>query len=218
MAFCLPVVSLTDEDGFGWTVVADLLSVPFPSITRFEAEIDNDGGALLRFGTRLHGMAPVSDTVFQASYRIGNGTAGNIGADALALVAAPSAPYSCRTPYEPGDRVNHKSASGKRRHQDPQRRSLRSANWRRSHSVQERAVTPQDYGTHGAQEVDPSLSQALGTFRWTGSWRTVFISADPEGTETWPLRRKRLRYRPAWNSAAWRATITAVMAPIYNPA
>src|SRR5262249_58493903 len=41
----------------------------------------------------------------------------------------------------------------------------------------ERAVTPDDYARMA--ERHPQVQRAAGTFRWTGSWRTVFVTADP---------------------------------------
>ena len=206
----LPVVGLTDEDGFAWTVVVDLLSAG-PNDPLFVAEIDNDGGASLRFGNSVYGMAPVTDTVFQASYRIGNGTPGNIGADALALIATNnSVLLSDLSNPVVTSITNPLPASGGI---DPQPLSQVRQLAPIAFRTQERAVTPQDYGTM-AKQVDPSLSQALGTFRWTGSWRTVFISADPKGTETLsPAEATEIQtgmelYRMAGHDVA-------VMAPIY---
>ena len=45
--------------------------------------------------------------------------------------------------------------------------------------TQERAVTPADYAE--VTERHPSIQQAAATLRWTGSWRTVFITADRTG-------------------------------------
>ena len=206
----LPVVSLTDQDSFAWTVVVDLLSAG-PNYTLFVAEVDNDGGASLRFGNSVYGMAPVTDTVFQASYRIGNGTPGNIGADALALIATNnSVLLSDLSNPVVTSITNPLPASGGI---DPQPLSQVRQLAPIAFRTQERAVTPQDYGTM-AKQVDPSLSQALGTFRWTGSWRTVFISADPKGTETLsPAEATGIQtgmelYRMAGHDVA-------VMAPIY---
>jgi hypothetical protein len=41
----------------------------------FVAEMDDDGYAHLRFGDGDLGAQPASDTLFQATYRIGNGPA-----------------------------------------------------------------------------------------------------------------------------------------------
>ena len=71
--------------------------------------------------------------------------------------------------------------------------------------TQERAVTEQDYGTMAKLVVDPSLSQAMGTFRWTGSWRTVFISVDPERNRERRVAHGSNDRKRAWNCIAWRA-------------
>jgi predicted phage baseplate assembly protein len=42
---------------------------------------------------------------------------------------------------------------------------------------QERAVTETDYEEF-AQRCRPDIQKAAATIRWTGSWRTVFLSAD----------------------------------------
>ena len=49
----------------------------------FVVEIEFDGTARLRFGDDVNGLRPESDSVFTAAYRVGNGTAGNVGADTL---------------------------------------------------------------------------------------------------------------------------------------
>ena len=42
--------------------------------------------------------------------------------------------------------------------------------------TQERAVTERDYGD--VTERDPRVQRAAATFRWTGSWHTVFVTVD----------------------------------------
>ena len=48
--------------------------------------------------------------------------------------------------------------------------------------TQERAVTPQDY-EEVAQRCQLNVQRAAATFRWTGSWRTVFLTVDRLGGE-----------------------------------
>ena len=43
--------------------------------------------------------------------------------------------------------------------------------------TQERAVTMADYVT--VTEANPQVSSAAATLRWTGSWYTVFVAAEP---------------------------------------
>ena len=42
--------------------------------------------------------------------------------------------------------------------------------------TQKRAVTEADYAR--TAELDHSVQRAAATFRWTGSWHTVFITVD----------------------------------------
>jgi hypothetical protein len=49
----------------------------------FVVEMDNDGYAHLRFGDGELGRMPDTGTVFQASYRVGNGPGGNVGAETI---------------------------------------------------------------------------------------------------------------------------------------
>jgi hypothetical protein len=48
-------------------------------------------------------------------------------------------------------------------------------------AVQYRAVRPEDY--EAAAETLPWVQKAVTSFRWTGSWMTVFTAADPLGSE-----------------------------------
>jgi predicted phage baseplate assembly protein len=43
----------------------------------------------------------------------------------------------------------------------------------------ERAVTPEDYATLAQRH--PQVQRAQATLRWTGSWRTVFLTVDRTG-------------------------------------
>jgi hypothetical protein len=65
-----------------WTVEPDLLESG-PLDRNFVVEIDNAGMAHLRFGNGDEGMQPAAGTVFEAAYRLGNGTAGNVGAETI---------------------------------------------------------------------------------------------------------------------------------------
>lgn len=52
----------------------------------FVVEIDDDGYAHLRFGDGHFGRMPEAGTEFQASYRIGNGPSGNVGAEKIRCI------------------------------------------------------------------------------------------------------------------------------------
>jgi hypothetical protein len=69
-----------------WSARADLLESG-PDDTRFVAEIDDDGRARLRFGNGDEGRVPPAGSAFTVTYRVGNGPAGNVGADTIAYLA-----------------------------------------------------------------------------------------------------------------------------------
>ncbi|MGC2108260.1 MAG: hypothetical protein WA655_02005 [Candidatus Korobacteraceae bacterium] len=68
--------------GTSWTPARDLLESG-PNDATFVVEMDNDGAAHLRFGDGVLGKIPDAGTQFAATYRLGNGTAGNVGADTI---------------------------------------------------------------------------------------------------------------------------------------
>lgn len=162
-----PAVTLSDSNGIVWTVRRDLLSSSADA-EEFVAEIDNDGAAVLRFGDDAHGRRPQSGTAFFAQYRVGNGRAGNIGADSLLHVAL-------NVPEIVAVRNPLPAAGG----QDPE--SLEDVRQRApvAYRVQERAVTPADYAE--VTERYPDVQRAAATLRWTGSWHTVFLTVDQQG-------------------------------------
>ena len=61
-----------------WTPQPDLLA-DSATDAHFVVEVESDGTARLRFGDDVNGLRPESDSVFTAAYRVGNGTAGNVG-------------------------------------------------------------------------------------------------------------------------------------------
>lgn len=132
----------------------------------FVVEVDERGDATLRFGDGTHGMRPSSTSEFTASYRIGNGTAGNVGAESIAhVVGTTGAITAVRNPCAATGGVDAEDVATVRR--------------RAPHAfrTQERAVTLADYAS--VAERDTSVQRAAASMRWTGSWNTVFITVDP---------------------------------------
>lgn len=162
-----PAVTLNDSNGIVWTARRDLLNSS-GAAEEFVVEIDNDGAAVLRFGDDTHGRRPDGGTAFYAEYRVGNGRAGNIGADSLHHIAlnVPEV-IAVRNPLP---------ASGG---QEPE--SLEDVRQRApvAYRVQERAVTPADYAEVTGRHV--AVQRAAATLRWTGSWHTVFLTVDQQG-------------------------------------
>jgi hypothetical protein len=154
-----------------WTPVPDLLdSTPFD--LAFTAEVDDDGRAILRFGDGEYGRRVDGATAFTAVYRVGNGRAGNVGAEALAHISlAPGANAfgrieSVRNPLPARSGADPETIEEVRR--------LAPDAFR---AEQFRAVTEADYAA--AAKKLPGVQGAVASFRWTGSWHTVFVGVDP---------------------------------------
>ena len=169
----LPAIALTGmRNGVSlpWAPVRDLLGSRADD-REFVVEVEADLSAALRFGDDRRGRRPDSGTDFTAIYRTGNGVRGNIGADALVhVVAAPgiaAAIASVRNPLAAAGGTEPESLEDVRQRAPTAFRT------------QERAVTPADYAEVTAR--NPEIQQAAATLRWTGSWRTVFITADRVG-------------------------------------
>jgi hypothetical protein len=156
-----------------WSAVPDLMK-SHPLERRFVAETENDGRALLRFGDGVYGFAPPKGSHILVQYRVGVGTAGNVGADSLVHVIDPGT--SANFPKLDAARNPLAAWGGTAPQPIEQVKRLAPTAFR---AVQHRAVTEEDYA-HAAEQM-PEVSQAVATFRWTGSWYTVFITVDPVG-------------------------------------
>lgn len=165
-----------EADGDTWQARRDLLASSRQD-TAFVVEVEADGSAWLRFGDGEFGRRPPAGTLFDATLRLGNGSAGNLGAGIrpaesplfhLASVEAPPVeavwmPLPALGGVEP--------------------ESIESVRQRAPSAIAgdiQRAVTPADYALL-AQREDASLQRAAASLRWTGSWRTVFLTADRQG-------------------------------------
>jgi predicted phage baseplate assembly protein len=151
-----------------WTPVPDLLDSP-TSARHFVAEIDNQGSAVLRFGDGEYGREAVGATSFQATYRVGNGVAGNVGAESLAHAALLGPAGWLRALRNP---LAATGGTAPETLDEVRRRAPQAFR-----AEQFRAVTEADY-VAAARKL-PELAGAVANFRWTGSWYTVFVGVDP---------------------------------------
>ncbi|MCP5129692.1 MAG: putative baseplate assembly protein [Pseudomonadales bacterium] len=150
-----------------WSPRPDLLASGAEA-TEFVVESEHDGSAQLRFGDDYHGKRPDSGTVFSADYRVGNGTRGNVGMASIVHIASADARLlGVSNPLPASGGVDPETAEQIKRDAPEAFRK------------QERAVTAQDYADVSEQHGD--VQRAAATFRWTGSWHTVFITADRLG-------------------------------------
>jgi Baseplate J-like protein len=149
-----------------WTPRQNLLASGAED-ANFVVEAEADNTATIRFGDDTNGLTPLTDTDFTATWRVGNGTAGNVGAESLILLAANDPSITgCSNPMP---------ASGGT---DPETNAQIARRAPQQFLTQERAITMPDYVT--AAESNSLVSNAVATPRWTGSWYTVFIAAQPQ--------------------------------------
>lgn len=182
----LPQISLAfpDEPGVRWQPRRDLLASD-PSERAFVVETEDDGSAVLRFGDGILGRLPDPTPLgadqrpdpakrVLASYRAGNGSAGNIAAGAIAHAVLD--PVS-GTAFDQIARVtNLLAAAGGR---DPETLDDVKRYAPQAFRTQQRAVTTDDYAQ--IAERHPEVAKAAATRRWTGSWYTIFLSIDRRG-------------------------------------
>lgn len=158
---------LSDGDRRRWSARRDLLQSGAQA-TDFVAETDSDGQVLLRFGDGANGLAPGATETLSARVRTGNGSAGNVGAEAIAHVAGG---------VEGITRVRNPLAA--RGGTDPLPLEQARQDAPQAFRRQERAVTTGDYAEVTMR--DARVQRAVATRRWTGSWHTVFITVDRRG-------------------------------------
>ena len=163
-----------------WLAQPDLLASD-ASAPHFAVETEHDRSSTLRFGDDRNGQRPNPGTQFDAHYRIGNGSAGNVGAGTLVHLVLDSALYA-DAPATVPDVANFVTidnplpAVGGVEPEDvlAARRDAPEA-----FRTQQRAVTPADYAE--VTQRSGEVQRAAATIRWTGSWHTVFVSADRPG-------------------------------------
>lgn len=159
-----------------WQPVPDLLGQPADALV-FVPEVEADGSIRLRFardrdeGAARNGKTPLAGDRFTASYRVGLGPAGNIGADALTRIAASGAVAA-----NVAGVTNPLPASG-----GAARETIAEARQRAPVSFhrQRRAVTLADY--EALLNAHPQVQRATARKRWLGGWSAIFLTVDRVG-------------------------------------
>lgn len=160
-----------------WQARYDLLESA-PDARDFAVEVDDDGVAHLRFGDGVLGLEPQAGDFFRAAPRVGNGTAGNAGADSIVWLALKSGALS-------GSGIvprNPLPAAGGTAAESIAEAKLYAPGAFRANPL--RAIIADDYATFAAR--DPALQGAACELAWTGSWYEAHVVADPLGREDLP--------------------------------
>lgn len=176
----LPCITLMQNDGdppipIQWIPQPDLLRSEADD-AHFVVEINDDTQPCLRFGDGTNGRQPDPIQPITATYRVGNGIVGNVGAERINCLVFPDiAPpaikiHQVRNPLpavggtepEPIDEVRVYAPSA-------------------FQQVLERAVTPRDYVS--LAESIPGVQNAAAAIQWMGTREIIKIAIDPLDTD-----------------------------------
>lgn len=188
-----------EGSGEPWKPRRDLLeSSPFAS--HFVVETETDGSARLRFGDGRQGRRPTPGSRFLATYRVGCGPAGHVGPGALAHLVSDS--------DLPVTRVHNPLPARGGEPPEPLEtaRLVAPRAFRRTASC----VTPADVAR--LAESQPGVLRAAAGWRWTGSWRTVFLHIQRPGGRRLGARFER-RLRRSLEPALLAGTDLAIRPP-----
>ena len=159
-------------DGVRWERVDSLIASQ-PADTHYTTSIDENDYLTIRFGTGARGSVPPAGSQVTATYRIGLGSRGNVGADTLTVfVSAVPEVTAISNPFP--------AAGG------ADRESTEEAKISGPGSViaQERAVTLLDYEL--LAEAFPGIGKAKARVGLRGGYKVVQVFVAPEDPQTVP--------------------------------
>ncbi|WP_328367613.1 putative baseplate assembly protein [Streptomyces sp. NBC_00445] len=168
----LPAVRALEGDDTVWEPRRDL----FDSGSRdrhFVGELEDDGRIALRFGDGRHGARPTPGSRLALHYRLGGGTAGNVGAEAVNHLVVQD---DCEPPPAAVVRNPLPATGGTEPEPIEQVRQLAPLDLRRTRL---RAVTAEDYAALAS--ALPGVQRAAAEIRWTGSLQEAHIAIDAYG-------------------------------------
>ncbi|MBG0856544.1 putative baseplate assembly protein [Streptomyces spinoverrucosus] len=170
----LPAVRVEAHDDT-WEPRRDLLASS-PRDRHFVGELEDDGRLSLRFGDGRHGARPTPGDRLRIHYRLGGGSAGNVGAEAINHLVVTA---DCEAPPAAVVRNPLPATGGTEPEPVEQVRQLAPLDLRRTRL---RAVTADDYAALAA--ALPSVQRAAAELRWTGSVQEAHIAIDAYGDGT----------------------------------
>ncbi len=169
----LPAVRLHAGEDETWEPRRDLLDSG-PRDRHFVGELEDDGRLALRFGDGRHGARPTPGSRLAAHYRLGGGTAGNVGAEAINHLVVQA---DCEPPPAAVVRNPLPATGGTEPEPVEQVRQLAPLDLRRTRL---RAVTAEDYAALAGGL--PGVQRAAAEIRWTGSVQEAHVAIDAYGT------------------------------------
>ncbi|MFL6861895.1 MAG: putative baseplate assembly protein [Allosphingosinicella sp.] len=172
---CTAAIELRGRDGRAWRAQGDLLASG-PDDRAFVVEVDDRRIANLRFGDGVCGRMPEAGELFRASYRVGSGPAGNVGADSLTRIVF-------RNAFPDGASLavrNPLRARGGSAPEPVARARLRAP--RQFHSRLERAVIPADYAAIAMRDFPGQVQRAGAMLRSSGAAIEIQVAIDSLGS------------------------------------
>ena len=170
-----PRVWITSQPAYDWQNRYDLIASG-PEDKHFVVEIDNFGKAHLRFGKGELGYQPAAGMTFRVTYRVGNGTAGNVGAESISRLVLSKTSIT-------GVAIKVRNPLAAQGGTEPE--PMAEAKLFAPHAFRkqlQRAVIAGDYQSIAAR--NPKLQRTSGVLVWTGSWYEADVAVDPLGSET----------------------------------
>jgi predicted phage baseplate assembly protein len=140
----------------------------------FVVETDNDGRAHLRFGNGELGSTPEACMILTARYRVGNGPAGNVGADTITTVLFRKTSLS-------GPTLRPRNPLPARGGTAPEPMAEAKLFAPGAFRKEQRAVIADDYARQAEHNV--KVQHAGASLRWTGSWYAAHVAVDALGSE-----------------------------------
>ena len=159
-----------------WIPQSDLLG-SHQDAQHFVAEVDDDGFVHLRFGDDHCGEQPDAGMKFKATYRVGNGPAGNVGAEAISHLVMRNTQLSG---------VHLRSRNPMPAQGGTAAESVAEAKLFAPHRFRkelQRAIIADDYAAIVEREFKDTVQSAVARLRWTGSWYEVLVAVDPLGRD-----------------------------------
>ena len=157
-----------------WLPRRDLLAAG-PRDPWFVGEVEDDGRLALRFGNGRQGAPPPPGGLLRVSYRVGNGTAGNVGAEAITHLV-----LCCGTHLQGVELVRNPVGAAGGVDAEPLA-DVRTLAPLTPHRTQLRAITADDYAALAAQVG--GVARTAAEIRWTGSGEEVHVAIEPTGGE-----------------------------------
>ncbi len=175
---CAPEGTLEDvpAEPTNWQPRFDLLSSQAADAD-YVVEMDDQRRAHLRFGDGELGRQPEAYARFQATYRTGDGPAGNVGAGTISHIVFQHLVSGAE--LQPCNPLPAQGGTAP----EPVAQARLFAPQAFRHDLA-RAIIPADYAEIVMRDFPARVQRSAAALRWNGSWYEVLVAVDPLGSET----------------------------------